>query len=85
MKPNQRQPFGHRDEQEEELYVVVAGSGRVKLDDEVVELRQWDALRVAPETMRSFEGGPDGLEFVAFGARGLGMDDVEATPGWSSD
>ena len=46
----------------------IAGSGRAKLNDEVVELRQWDVLRVAPSTARAFEGGPDGLEFIAVGS-----------------
>lgn len=65
--PNFRTPFGHRHREQEEAYVVVAGSGRVKLDDEVIELSQWDVLRVAPEIARSFEGGPDGLELIAIG------------------
>ena len=85
LAPNARQPFGHRHEQEEELYVVVAGSGRVKLDDEVRDLRAWDALRVSPGVMRTFEGGPDGIEFLAFGASGLGMADVESVEGAWSD
>jgi mannose-6-phosphate isomerase-like protein (cupin superfamily) len=62
-----RAPFGHRHRQQEEAYVVVSGSGRVKLDDEVVELRQWDVLRVAPQVVRSFEAGPDGIELIAVG------------------
>jgi mannose-6-phosphate isomerase-like protein (cupin superfamily) len=66
--PRFRQPFGHRHKDQEETYVVVGGSGRAKVEDEIVELRQWDALRVPPETPRAFEGGPDGLELVAFGA-----------------
>ena len=85
IKPDQRTPFGHKHKQEEELYVVVGGSGRVKLDDEVVELKQWDVVRVAPGTMRNFEGGPDGIEIIAFGSRGLGGDDTEMAPGWWSD
>jgi mannose-6-phosphate isomerase-like protein (cupin superfamily) len=62
-----RAPFGHRHREQEEAYVVVSGSGRVKLDDQVVELRQWDVLRVAPRVVRSFEGGPDGIEVIAIG------------------
>jgi mannose-6-phosphate isomerase-like protein (cupin superfamily) len=80
-----RMPFGHRHKEEEELYVVVGGNGRIKLDDDILELKQWDTLRIAPETMRCLEGGPDGVEVLAFGARGLGNDDVEMTPGWWSD
>ena len=65
--PNFRTPFGHRHREQEEAYVVVAGSGRAKLDDEVIELSEWDVLRVAPEVVRSFEGGPDGLALIAIG------------------
>ena len=64
---NVRPPYGHRHGSQEEAYVVVSGSGRVKLDDEVIELRQWDVVRVAPEVVRAFEGGPDGLVLVAIG------------------
>lgn len=62
-----RSPIGHRHREQEEAYVVVSGSGRARLDDEVVELRQWDVLRVAPQVVRSFEGGPEGLELIAVG------------------
>jgi quercetin dioxygenase-like cupin family protein len=65
--PNYRSPIGHRHREQEEAYVVVSGSGRVKLDDEVLELRQWDVVRVAPHVVRSFEAGPDGLEVIAVG------------------
>ena len=85
LAPGFRMPFGHKHNDEEEMYVVVGGSGRVKLDEAIAEVRQWDAVRVAPGTMRCFEGGPDGIEFIAFGARGLGTDDVEMTQGWWSD
>jgi mannose-6-phosphate isomerase-like protein (cupin superfamily) len=68
LAPNFRQPFGHRHKDQEETYIVISGSGRAKLEEEVVELRQWDALRVPPETRRAFEGGPEGLEYVVFGA-----------------
>jgi quercetin dioxygenase-like cupin family protein len=64
---NLRSPFAHSHREQEEAYVVVAGSGRVLLDDEVHELRQWDLLRVAPEVVRAFEAGPDGLELIAIG------------------
>ena len=61
-------PFGHRHREQEEAYVVVSGSGRVKLDDEVVDLQQWDVIRVAPDVVRAFEGGADGLELIAVGS-----------------
>ena len=85
---NFRLPFGHKHKRQEELYVVVGGSARVKLDDEVVELRCWDAVRVPADTMRCFEAGPDGAEILAFGAPNTGpspQDDGEMTPGWWSD
>jgi mannose-6-phosphate isomerase-like protein (cupin superfamily) len=85
LEPGFRMPFGHKHKQEEELYVVVSGDGRIKLDDEIVELKQWDTVRIAPGTMRCLEGGAEGAEILAFGARGLGNDDVEMTPGWWSD
>ncbi len=66
--PNYKAPYGHRHREQEEAYVVVAGSGRMRLDDEIVELRQWDTVRVAPNVVRAFEGGPDGLELIAIGA-----------------
>src|SRR5438270_12865118 len=66
--PNYRSPIGHRHREQEEAYVVVAGSGRAKLGDEVVDLRQWDVVRVAPSVVRSFEGGPDGIELIAIGS-----------------
>jgi len=80
LAPSFRGPFGHRHEQQEETYVVVSGSGRVKLEDEVCELRQWDAVRVAPRTARAFEAGPDGLELLVFGAGASG--DAETLADW---
>ncbi len=62
-----RSPMAHSHKEQEEAYLIVAGSGRVLLDGEVKELRQWDVLRVAPEVVRSFEAGPDGLDIVAVG------------------
>jgi quercetin dioxygenase-like cupin family protein len=64
---NLRSPMAHSHQEQEEAYVVVSGSGRVLLDDEVHELRQWDVLRVAPEVVRAFEAGPDGLDLIAVG------------------
>ena len=76
LAANFRQPFGHRHADQEETYIVVGGSGRAKVEDEVVDLKQWDALRVSPATARAFEGGPDGLEFVVFGAGEAGDTDM---------
>ena len=80
-----RAPWGHSHRQQEEAYVVVSGSGRVKLDEEIVELRQWDVLRVAPAVIRAFEGGPDGLELIAVGGTRPEDGDGVPVPGWWAD
>ncbi len=85
LAPNFRVPFGHRHKTQEEIYLVVSGSVRVKLEDEIVELKQWDAIRVPKETMRGFEAGPEGVEIVAVGAPHTGPGDAETAQGWWSD
>jgi quinol monooxygenase YgiN len=72
LRPNMRQPFGHRHQHAEEVVVVLAGSGRVKVDDEVRYVGSLDAIRFAPGSARAFEAGPDGLDFVIFGPRRSG-------------
>ena len=69
LKPGKRQAFGHRHEQAEEVYVVLDGGGRVRLDEDVREISRHDAIRVAPPVARAFEAGPEGLTVLAFGAR----------------
>jgi mannose-6-phosphate isomerase-like protein (cupin superfamily) len=83
VRPGKRQGFAHRHEQAEEVYVVIAGSGRVKLDDEIVEVEALDAIRIAPGVIRQIEGGPDGIELIAFGARHEG--DAEVIQDWWTD
>jgi uncharacterized cupin superfamily protein len=83
LRPGRRQGFGHRHEMAEEVCVVLSGSGRVKVDDEIVELRALDAIRLAPQVSRAFEAGDDGLEFVVFGPRSPG--DGELLPDWWTD
>jgi len=68
-EPGARMPFGHRHGSQEEVYVVVAGSGRAKLEDEIIEIGVWDVLRVAPQVIRSFEAGPDGMELICVGGK----------------
>jgi quercetin dioxygenase-like cupin family protein len=67
LRPGKRSPFVHRHREAEEVYVVLRGAGWVKLGDEVREVAELDAIRIAPELPRAFEAGPDGLEFIAFG------------------
>jgi quercetin dioxygenase-like cupin family protein len=78
-----RSPVAHSHREQEEAYVVVGGSGRIRLDDEVHELRRWDVVRVSPEVVRAFEGGESGLELVAVGSdRPEGGDGVMAPSAW---
>ena len=82
LAPNLRLPFGHKHRNQEEVYVLVGGSVRVKLDDDVVDLKPFDAVRVAKDTMRGFEAGPDGAEFIAIGAPNTGPGDADTVQGW---
>jgi len=83
LKPDKRQPFGHKHDEAEEVYVVMAGSGRMKLDDEILDIAKLDAVRVAPGVMRSFEAGSEGLQMLAFGPHHEG--DGELIQGWWAD
>lgn len=85
IAPGFRMPFGHTHETQEEIYLVVTGSVRAKLDDEIVELHSWDALRIAPGVARALEAGSNGAEIVAYGAPNTDNTDVEMLPGWWSD
>ena len=88
LPPNYRFPYGHTHKRQEETYLVIRGSGRMKLDDEVVEVGQWDAVRVSPGTWRGYESGPEGLEILVIGAPNLGenpRDDVEGKRDWWGD
>jgi mannose-6-phosphate isomerase-like protein (cupin superfamily) len=88
IPPDYRFPFGHTHKRQEEVYVIVRGSGRMKLDDEVVELKEWDAVRVSPGTWRGYEAGPEGLEILVIGAPNLGDDpreDVAGQRDWWTD
>lgn len=84
--PNFRSPTGHSHRVQEEAYVVVAGSGRVRLDDEIRDLSLWDVLRVAPEVVRAFEAGPDGLTLLAIGGpKPADGDGVRSETPWPDD
>ena len=84
LEPNFRIPFGHKHEGQEEVYVIVRGSARIKVEDEIVEVGAWDAIRFDKDTMRDVEAGPDGVEYLAFGA-GDDPTDAEMAPGWWTD
>jgi mannose-6-phosphate isomerase-like protein (cupin superfamily) len=84
LAPEFRVPFGHTHKQQEEVYVVLGGSVKVKLGEDVVELKPWDAVRVAKDTMRGFEAGPDGVELLAIGAPNTGPGDADMAQGWWS-
>jgi quinol monooxygenase YgiN/mannose-6-phosphate isomerase-like protein (cupin superfamily) len=83
LRPGKRQMFAHRHHRAEEVYVVLSGAGQVKVEDEIVELRALDAIRIGPGQTRQFEAGPDGLEFMVFGARAKG--DAEIVRDWWTD
>jgi mannose-6-phosphate isomerase-like protein (cupin superfamily) len=80
IAPNYRQETGHRHKVQEEIYVLVSGSARVKAGDDVVELEPWTAIRVPNETVRSIESGPEGAEFVLVGAPNTGPGDAIDVP-----
>jgi mannose-6-phosphate isomerase-like protein (cupin superfamily) len=82
VAPGARQPFGHRHAQEEEIYVILSGTGRLALGDEVLDVAADDAIRVGPGVARAFEAGPQGLVLLAFGTPGAGGQDAEPLPGW---
>jgi quercetin dioxygenase-like cupin family protein len=85
LAPDFRIPWGHTHKTQEEIYVLVGGSLRAKLDDEIVELRPFDAVRVHKNTIRGFEAGPDGAEMIAIGAPHTGPGDAQTVDGWWDD
>ena len=85
IEPNFRLPFGHTHNVQEEVYVLVSGSARLKLDDDILELKPFDAVRIHRETMRNLEGGPEGAELIAIGAPNTGPGDGPMTQGWWLD
>lgn len=83
--PGYRSGMGHHHREQEEAYVVIGGSGRMKLDDEIIDLHRWDVVRVAPEVVRAFEGGDEGLEFIALGGTRPEEGDGVRVPDWWTD
>jgi mannose-6-phosphate isomerase-like protein (cupin superfamily) len=85
LGPGYRAPFGHTHKTQEEIYILVSGSARVKLNDDVIDMKPFTAVRIAQDTMRSYEGGPDGAEIIAIGAPRTGPGDGDTVPGWWAD
>ncbi|MFL6016197.1 MAG: hypothetical protein ACJ74V_01530 [Gaiellaceae bacterium] len=85
LAPGYRMPFGHDHNVQEEVYVLLGGGARLKLDDDVIELKRFDAVRIPKETMRNLEGGPEGAEVLLFGAPNAGPGDAQMTQGWWTD
>jgi mannose-6-phosphate isomerase-like protein (cupin superfamily) len=88
VPPGYRFPYGHTHRTQEEVYVVVRGGGRMKVDNEIVDLKRWDAVRVPPGAWRGYEAGPEGLEILVIGAPSLGENprgDVDGTRDWWVD
>ncbi|MDX6412154.1 MAG: hypothetical protein QOE91_1670 [Gaiellaceae bacterium] len=85
LAPSFRMPFGHKHKNQEELYVLVSGQARMKIEDEVKDLKPWDAVRVHKDTMRSMEAGEGGAEFLVVGAPSTGPGDGDVVQGWWSD
>jgi mannose-6-phosphate isomerase-like protein (cupin superfamily) len=82
LGPDYKLPFGHTHGEQEEIYLVVSGSARVKLDDDEIELGPLDAVRIPPGVMRGMASGPEGAEIVAFGAPNNENGDLEMLPGF---
>jgi mannose-6-phosphate isomerase-like protein (cupin superfamily) len=88
VPPDYRFPYGHTHKKQEEVYVVLRGSGRMKVDDEIVDLKEWDAVRVPSGAWRGYEAGPKGLEILVIGAPNLGespREDVDGQRDWWAD
>jgi quercetin dioxygenase-like cupin family protein len=85
IAPGFRLPWGHVHGEQEEVYLVLSGSARVKVEDEVVELGPWDTLRMAPNMWHGVEAGPEGAEMLLFGAPNTENEDVQMEQGWWSD
>jgi mannose-6-phosphate isomerase-like protein (cupin superfamily) len=85
LGPGFRAPFGHTHKTQEEIYILVTGSGRMKVGDDIIDLEPFTAVRVAPDTPRGYEGGAEGAELIVIGAPRTGSGDADTTPGWWSD
>jgi len=82
LAPDFHPPFGHNHAEQEEVYVILSGSARIKVEDEEIELATLDAIRLAPDATRAVKAGPEGCEMLAFGAPKTAEQDAEMLPGW---
>ena len=82
LDPGFRAPFGHTHSEQEEVYVIVSGSARIAVGDDIIDVSELDAVRVAPNAWRGMEAGPDGVEVIAFGAPNTDNKDAEMQQGW---
>ena len=85
IAPGFRMPFAHKHKNQEEVYVLVNGTARVKLEDDIKEMKQWDAVRVHRDTVRGFEAGDEGAEFIVVGAPNTGPGDADVIQDWWRD
>jgi quercetin dioxygenase-like cupin family protein len=85
IAPGFRIPFGHKHKNQEEVYVLVSGNARIKIEEEVREMKPWDAVRLHRDTVRGFEAGDQGAEFIAIGAPNTGPGDAEVVQDWWND
>ncbi len=85
LEPNYRMSFGHKHEVQEEIFYVLKGSGKMKLEDDICDVRAGDAVRIPAEVMRGFEAGPDGMELLIFGAPFTEKNDAELVQSWWAD
>jgi mannose-6-phosphate isomerase-like protein (cupin superfamily) len=82
IKAGQRQPFAHKHGEAEEIYVIISGSGKLKLDDEVVDIGPLDAIRIGPSIVRAFQAGDDDIQMLVFGPRMPGDAEVVQDFSW---
>ena len=85
LGPGFRVSFGHFHREQEEVYLLLRGSARIRVDGDLVELEPWDAIRVPPEAVRGLQAGPEGAEYVAYGAPSTGSQDAEMVTDWWTD
>lgn len=82
---NYRVPWGHNHKTQEEVFILISGSARMKVEDEVIEMAPFTAVRVAREAMRGYEAGPEGAELLVIGAPRTGGGDADIEQGWWDD